>query len=74
MQRPWAEVMSALKDMKSLIFSALWDIFLMCLLMGVAVMLYYSNFVLALEEHFAVQPKTTGYLIRYPNALGTQAG
>ncbi|XP_027242546.1 major facilitator superfamily domain-containing protein 9 isoform X3 [Cricetulus griseus] len=73
-QRPWVEVVSALKDMKSLIFSTLWDIFLVRLLMGVAVMLYYSNFVLALEERFGVRPKTTGYLISYTSALGTLAG
>ncbi|XP_052049145.1 major facilitator superfamily domain-containing protein 9 isoform X2 [Apodemus sylvaticus] len=73
-QVPWAEVMSALKDMKNLIFSALWDIFLVRLLMGVAVMLYYSNFVLALDERFGVRPKTTGYLISYTSALGTLAG
>lgn len=74
MQAPGVEVMSALKDMKNLIFSTLWDIFLMRLLMGVAVMLYYSNFVLALEERFGVRPKTTGYLISYTSALGTLAG
>lgn len=73
-QAPWVEVMSALKDMKNLIFSALWDVFLVRLLMGVAVMLYYSNFVLALEERFEVRPKTTGYLISYTSALGTLAG
>ncbi|XP_057607249.1 major facilitator superfamily domain-containing protein 9 [Chionomys nivalis] len=73
-QKPWLEVMSALKDMKSLLFSALWDIFLVRLLMGVAVMLYYSNFVLALDERFGVRPKTTGYLISYTSALGTLAG
>uniref|UniRef100_A0ABK0LLI0 Major facilitator superfamily domain containing 9 n=1 Tax=Rattus norvegicus TaxID=10116 RepID=A0ABK0LLI0_RAT len=71
---PWVEVMSTLKDMKNLIFSALWDVFLVRLLMGVAVMLYYSNFVLALEERFGVRPKTTGYLISYTSALGTLAG
>ncbi|XP_051008691.1 major facilitator superfamily domain-containing protein 9 isoform X2 [Acomys russatus] len=73
-QRPWVGVLSALKDMKSLMFSALWDIFLVRLMMGVAVMLYYSNFVLALEERFGVRPKTTGYLISYTSALGTLAG
>lgn len=73
-QKPWLEVMSALKDMKSLLFSALWNIFLVRLLMGVAVMLYYSNFVLALDERFGVRPKTTGYLISYTSALGTLAG
>lgn len=66
--------MSALKDMKTLMVSALWDVFLVRLLMGVAVMLYYSNFVLALEERFGVRPKTTGYLISYTSALGALAG
>ncbi|XP_017655406.2 major facilitator superfamily domain-containing protein 9 isoform X2 [Nannospalax galili] len=73
-QKPWVEVVSALGDMKSLIFSAMWDIFLVRLLMAVAVMLYYSNFVLALEERFGVRPKTTGYLISYSSALGALAG
>lgn len=52
----------------------MWDIFLVRLLMAVAVMLYYSNFVLALEERFGVSPKTTGYLISYSSALGALAG
>ncbi|XP_012497461.1 PREDICTED: major facilitator superfamily domain-containing protein 9 isoform X2 [Propithecus coquereli] len=71
---PWVEVASALRDMKSLLFSEMWDIFLVRLLMGVAVMLYYSNFVLALEERFGVRPKVTGYLISYSSALGATAG
>ncbi|XP_021490505.2 major facilitator superfamily domain-containing protein 9 isoform X1 [Meriones unguiculatus] len=73
-RRPWADVTSALKDMKNLMVSALRDVFLVRLLMGVAVMLYYSNFVLALEERFGVRPKTTGYLISYTSALGALAG
>ncbi|KAM5251485.1 major facilitator superfamily domain-containing protein 9 isoform 2-T2 [Hipposideros larvatus] len=71
---PWTEVMSTLRVMRSLLFSDMWDIFLVHLLMAVAVMLYYSNFVLALEERFGVSPKTTGYLISYSNALGALAG
>uniref|UniRef100_A0A8C0XHA2 Major facilitator superfamily (MFS) profile domain-containing protein n=3 Tax=Castor canadensis TaxID=51338 RepID=A0A8C0XHA2_CASCN len=73
-QRPWLEVPSALQDMKSLLFSEMRHIFLVRLLMGVAVMLYYSNFVLALEERFGVRPKASGYLISYSSALGTLAG
>lgn len=73
-QAPWVEVMSALKDMKNLIFSALRDIFIVRFMMGVAVMLYYSNFVLGLEERFGLRPKITGYLISYTSALGTLAG
>ncbi|XP_066123989.1 major facilitator superfamily domain-containing protein 9 isoform X4 [Saccopteryx bilineata] len=71
---PWKEVMFTLQNMKSLIFSELWDIFLVRLLMATAVMLYYSNFVLALEERFGMRPKVTSYLISYSSALGALAG
>ncbi|XP_037383923.1 major facilitator superfamily domain-containing protein 9 [Talpa occidentalis] len=71
---PWMEVVSTLQNMKSLIFSEMWDIFLVRLLMAVAIMLYHSNFVLALEERFGVRPKTTGYLISYSSAIGALAG
>ncbi|XP_036353743.2 major facilitator superfamily domain-containing protein 9 isoform X2 [Ochotona princeps] len=70
----WVQVTWALRDMKSLVFSEMWDLFLVRFLMGVAVMLYYSNFVLALEERFGVRPRTTGYLISYSSALGALAG
>ncbi|XP_011910900.1 PREDICTED: major facilitator superfamily domain-containing protein 9 isoform X5 [Cercocebus atys] len=72
--RPWVEVGLALRNMKNLLFSEMWDIFLVRLLMAVAVMLYYSNFVLALEERFGVRPKVTGYLISYSSMLGSVAG
>ncbi|XP_006884608.1 PREDICTED: major facilitator superfamily domain-containing protein 9 [Elephantulus edwardii] len=72
--RPWIEVASTLRDMKSLLFSEMWDIFLVRLLMAMAVLLYHSNFVLALEERFGVRPRTTGYLISYSSALGALAG
>ncbi|XP_022372041.1 major facilitator superfamily domain-containing protein 9 isoform X1 [Enhydra lutris kenyoni] len=71
---PWLEFASTLRDMKSLIFSEMWDIFAVRLLMAVAVMLYYSNFVLALEERFGVRPRVAGYLISYGSALGALAG
>ncbi|XP_027477966.2 major facilitator superfamily domain-containing protein 9 isoform X2 [Zalophus californianus] len=71
---PWLEVASTLRDMKSLVFSEMWDIFAVRLLMAVAVMLYYSNFVLALEERFGVRPRAAGYLISYSGALGALAG
>ncbi|XP_034857751.1 major facilitator superfamily domain-containing protein 9 isoform X2 [Mirounga leonina] len=71
---PWLEVASTLRDMKSLVFSEMWDLFAVRLLMAVAVMLYYSNFVLALEERFGVRPRAAGYLISYSGALGALAG
>lgn len=71
---PWAEGVAALRGLRSLVFSEMWDVFLVRLLMAVAVMLYYSNFVLALEERFGVRPQVTGYLISYSSALGALAG
>lgn len=70
----WMEVMSTLQDMKSLIFSEMWDILLVHLLMAIAALLYHSNFVLALEEHFRVRPMVAGYLISYSSTLGALAG
>ncbi|XP_019385114.1 PREDICTED: major facilitator superfamily domain-containing protein 9 isoform X3 [Crocodylus porosus] len=71
---PWIQVVSVLKRIKSIACSDMWDIFLVRLLMSVAVMLYYSNFVLAIEERFGVKPKLTGYLISYGSILGALAG
>ncbi|XP_074839361.1 major facilitator superfamily domain-containing protein 9 isoform X2 [Carettochelys insculpta] len=70
----WIQVVSVLMRIKIIACSDLWDIFLVRLLMSVAVMLYYSNFVLALEERFGVKPKLTGYLISYGSTLGALAG
>lgn len=73
-RRPWAEGAAALRRLQSLVFSEMGDVFLVRLLMALAVMLYYSNFGLALEERFGVRPKVTGYLISYGSALGALAG
>ncbi|KAM9171434.1 major facilitator superfamily domain-containing protein 9 isoform 2-T2 [Pangshura tecta] len=74
LQSLWIPLVSVLKRIKSIACSDLWDIFLVRLLMSVAVMLYYSNFVLAIEERFGVKPKLTGYLISYSSTLGALAG
>ncbi|XP_071064845.1 major facilitator superfamily domain-containing protein 9 isoform X2 [Dasypus novemcinctus] len=71
---PRAEVLAVLRDARTLMSSDMRDIFLARLLMAVAVLLYYSNFVLAIEERFGVRPKTTGYLISYSSALGALSG
>ncbi|XP_007421712.1 major facilitator superfamily domain-containing protein 9 isoform X3 [Python bivittatus] len=68
------QVMSVLKRLGSVASSNLWDVFLVRLLMSVAVMLYHSNFVLALEERFGMKPRFTGYLISYSSTLGVAAG
>lgn len=71
---PWMEVLQTLQRLKGLLFSELRDVFLVRLLMSIAVMLYYSNFVLALEERFGVRPKFSGYLLGYTSILGALAG
>ncbi|KAI5621283.1 major facilitator superfamily domain-containing protein 9 [Silurus asotus] len=54
--------------------SDMWDVFLVRLLMGLAIMLYHSNFSLAMEERFDLKPKATGYMISYSSMLGALAG
>ncbi|KFP34030.1 Major facilitator superfamily domain-containing protein 9, partial [Colius striatus] len=73
-QSPWIQAATVLKRIKEIACSDLWDIFLVRLLMSVAILLYYSNFSLALEERFGVKPLLTGYLLSYSSALGVLAG
>uniref|UniRef100_A0A8C6UGQ5 Major facilitator superfamily domain containing 9 n=1 Tax=Neogobius melanostomus TaxID=47308 RepID=A0A8C6UGQ5_9GOBI len=54
--------------------SDMWDLFLVRLLMAIGIMLYYSNFSLAMEERFSLKPKMTGYLISYSSMLGALSG
>ncbi|NXO60462.1 MFSD9 protein, partial [Aramus guarauna] len=71
---PWIQVATVLKRIKGIACSDLWDIFLVRLLMSVAILLYYNNFSLALEERFGVKPLFAGYLMSYSSALGVLAG
>ncbi|XP_078512257.1 major facilitator superfamily domain-containing protein 9 isoform X1 [Lissotriton helveticus] len=70
----WTEVASVLRKMMKIACSELWDIFLVRMLMAIALMLYYSNFVLGIEERFGIKPKVTGYLLSYSSILGALAG
>ncbi|XP_062431155.1 major facilitator superfamily domain-containing protein 9 [Rhea pennata] len=74
LQSSWIQTALVLKRMKGIACSDLWDIFLIRFLMSVTILLYYSNFGLALEERFGVKPKFTGYLISYSSTLGVLAG
>ncbi|XP_006000110.1 major facilitator superfamily domain-containing protein 9 [Latimeria chalumnae] len=73
-QSLWTRIVSKIQKLQEVVRSRLWDILLIRFLMGVAVMLYYSNFALALEERFEMKPKMTGYLISYSSTLGALAG
>ncbi|NXH55653.1 MFSD9 protein, partial [Rhabdornis inornatus] len=73
-QSPWIQVATVLKKIKGIACSNLWDVFLVRFLMSVAILLYYSNFTLALEERFEVKPLFAGYLMSYSSALGVLAG
>ncbi|XP_048790228.1 major facilitator superfamily domain-containing protein 9 [Lagopus muta] len=73
-QSPWVQITTVLKRIKEIASSDLWDIFLIRLLMSVAILLYYSNFTLALDERFGVKPLFSGYLMSYSSTLGVLAG
>ncbi|XP_053563638.1 major facilitator superfamily domain-containing protein 9 [Bombina bombina] len=68
------QVMSIFKNVAGVAFSHMWHIFLVHMLTAISVMLYYSNFALAMEERFHMTPRSTGYLISYGSTLGALAG
>ncbi|KAI4892723.1 hypothetical protein NFI96_015314 [Prochilodus magdalenae] len=74
LQPVWRQLTSMLVRIRMLASSDMWDVFLVRLLMAVSIMLYYSNFSLAMEERFDLKPKVTGYLISYSSMLGALAG
>lgn len=74
LQPAWHQLSSMVARIRHVATSDMWDVFLVRLLMAVAIMLYYSNFSLAMEERFQLKPKVTGYLISYSSMLGALAG
>lgn len=74
LQPAWRQLSSVGSKIRMVASSDMWDLFLVRLLMAIAIMLYYSNFSLAMEERFSLKPKVTGYLISYSSTLGALAG
>ncbi|XP_030614104.1 major facilitator superfamily domain-containing protein 9 [Archocentrus centrarchus] len=74
LQPAWKQLSSVGSKIHLVASSDMWDLFLVRLLMAIAIMLYYSNFSLAMEERFSLKPKMTGYLISYSSTLGALAG
>ncbi|KAM9347446.1 major facilitator superfamily domain-containing protein 9 [Symphorus nematophorus] len=74
LQPAWRQLSSVGSRIYMVASSDMWDLFLVRLLMAIAIMLYYSNFSLAMEERFSLKPKVTGYLISYSSTLGALAG
>lgn len=74
LQPVWKQLSSVGSRIHIVASSDMWDLFLVRLLMAIAIMLYYSNFSLAMEERFSLKPKMTGYLISYSSTLGALAG
>lgn len=74
LQPAWRQLSSVVSKIRAVASSEMWDLFLVRLLMAISIMLYYSNFSLAMEERFSLTPKTTGYLISYSSTLGALAG
>ncbi|CAL8322657.1 unnamed protein product [Merluccius merluccius] len=70
----WRQLSSVGSRIRLVASSDMWDLFLVRLLMAIGIMLYYSNFTLAMEERFFIKPKVTGYLISYSSTLGALAG
>ncbi|XP_069747197.1 major facilitator superfamily domain-containing protein 9 isoform X2 [Narcine bancroftii] len=70
----WNQCMSVGQNIKGLVCSDLWDIFLVRFLMALANLLYYSNIVLAIEERFSIPPRLIGYLISYGGIIGSLSG
>lgn len=74
LQPAWRQLSSVSSKIRTVASSDMWDLFLVRLLMAVGIMLYYSNFFLAMEERFSLKPKMSGYLISYSSTLGALAG
>ncbi|XP_076016624.1 major facilitator superfamily domain-containing protein 9 isoform X2 [Genypterus blacodes] len=74
LQPVWRQLSSVGSKINMVASSDMWDLFLVRLLMAIAIMLYHSNFSLALEERFSLKPKVTGYLISYSSTLGALSG
>lgn len=70
----WRQLSSVCSKIHVVASCDMWDLFLVRLLMAIAIMLYYSNFSLAMEERFFLKPKVTGYLISYSSTLGALSG
>lgn len=74
LQPAWRQLSSVCSKIRMVASTDMWDLLLVRLLMAIAIMLYYSNFSLAMEERFSLKPKVTGYLISYSSTLGALAG
>ena len=63
-----------IKAFKEMDWSKLWDIFMVRFLIGFAVMLYRSNFVMVLDYKFQTSAKMNGYIISYTAIVSTLSG
>ena len=52
----------------------LWDIFLVRMCMGLAIMVYRSNFAMLLDYRYEASPKVIGYVISYSGFIGMISG
>ncbi|XP_007883396.1 major facilitator superfamily domain-containing protein 9 [Callorhinchus milii] len=73
-QSLWSQCLSVGQKIQGVVCSNLWDVFLVRFLMSLAVLLYYNNFFLAVEERFGVSPRLIGYLISYGGMIGALSG
>ncbi|XP_033740847.1 major facilitator superfamily domain-containing protein 9-like [Pecten maximus] len=59
---------------KSLNWSAFWDLFLVRFCLGIALLLFRSNFSLMLREKFELSPLGLGYIISYSGVISALCG
>ncbi|XP_021377409.1 major facilitator superfamily domain-containing protein 9-like isoform X2 [Mizuhopecten yessoensis] len=61
-------------QLKSLSWSAFWDLFLVRFCLGLSLLLFRSNFSLMLREKFDTSPKGLGYIISYSAIVSALCG
>ena len=63
-----------IKNLRSIDWARLWDLFAARFLLGFAVIVYRSNFSLTLDARFQTTGKQIGYIISYASIIGTASG
>lgn len=62
------------RSFQEISWTNLWDIFLVRMCMGLAIMVYRSNFAMLLDYRYEASPKMIGYVISYSGFVGMISG
>ena len=63
-----------LAEMKEIDWEDMWDLYLIKFILGVSVILYWSNFSLMLIQKFETSPATNGYVISFKSTVAALVG